>query len=159
MTPPSLAAAGADVAREMCRLARDDADRAAHHAVRRAVFVAEQGLFADTDVDDHDAEPETLHVVAFAGALPAGAVRLYPLAPGVWKGDRLAVLPEHRTGRLGATLVRFAVATAAAHGGSRMVALIQQPNELFFRRLGWSRSEEPRDYLGLSHVPMEIGLR
>ena len=143
---------------ESCRVAREGTDLAAHHAVRRAVFVDEQHLFDGSDRDDHDDDPATLHVVGLVAGLPAGSVRLYPLSAGLWKGDRLAVLGEHRAGRLGATLVRFAVATAAAHGGARMAATVQQPNEEFFRRLGWSRCAEPAPYLGVPHVAMDITL-
>ena len=64
-------------------------------------------------------------------------MRLYPLGDGLWKGDRLAVLPTARVHRLGAALVHFAVATAGSLGGSRMVAQVQVSNVRFFERLGW----------------------
>lgn len=149
-----LAGAG----RETCRLAADPLDLAAHHAVRRAVFVDEQRLFAGSDRDERDDDPSTLHVVGVVDGCPVGSVRLHPLEAGTWKGDRLAVLPGHRAGRLGAALVRFAVTTAAERGGDRMVALVQRPNEVFFHRLGWARLGEPVLYVGLPHVRMDIGL-
>jgi putative N-acetyltransferase, MSMEG_0567 N-terminal domain family len=141
---------------ESCRIAEAPQDLAAHHAVRHAVFVVEQGVFADTDVDAHDADPATLHVVGTVNGQVAGVVRLYVREGTEWRGDRLAVLPEHRAGRLGMHLVRFAVATAAARGGERMTAMIQPPNEVFFRRLGWHRTGPTVDYVGQPHVPMEI---
>lgn len=148
----------APLTREVCRLVTHAADLAAHHSVRRSVFVEEQHVFAGSDLDGRDDDPLTLHVVGLVDGRPAGSVRLYPLGDGDWKGDRLAVLPGGRAGRLGASLVRFAVATAAERGGTRMIALVQAPNEVFFRRLGWSRLEA-LDYVGLPHVRMEIGLR
>jgi putative N-acetyltransferase (TIGR04045 family) len=148
--------AEAGVRTESCRIATTPVELLAHQAVRHAVFVVEQGVFAHSDLDAHDADPATLHVVGTVNGLVAGTVRLYALAGGEWRGDRLAVLPDHRTGRLGGTLVRFAVATAAAHGGERMTAMIQQANEAFFRRLGWHRTGPAVDYVGLPHVPMEI---
>jgi putative N-acetyltransferase (TIGR04045 family) len=143
---------------EWCRVADDLVDRAVHHAIRRAVFVDEQRLFVASDQDDRDGDPLTVHVVGFVGERSAGSVRLYPLGDGLWKGDRLAVLAAHRAGHLGATLVRFAVATAGARGGDRMTATVQQPNEVFFRRLGWARCADPELYLGRPHVTMEIPL-
>lgn len=140
-----------------CRLAGDAGDRAAHHRVRHAVFVDEQGLFDGTDRDAHDDDPGTLHVLGLVDGEPAGTVRLYPLGDGLWKGDRLAVLTAHRTSGLGAPLVRFAVATAGAAGGQRMVALVQAVNERFFLRLGWTRIADV-DYVGHPHVRMEIAL-
>ena len=65
-------------------------------------------------------------------------MRFYPLdGDGLWKGDRLAVLPAERASQLGAMLVRFAVRTAGELGGRLMVAQIQVPNVRFFERLGW----------------------
>jgi len=146
------------VASATCRLVRGPAELDAHLAVRRAIFVELQGLFADDDRDARDDEPATLHAVAEAGGEIVGAVRLYPLGGGEWKGDRLAVLPSARVHRLGARLVQFAVRTAGARGGRRMVAQVQLPNVRFFERLGWARDGEPGLYHGVMHQPMTIPL-
>ena len=139
------------------RLARSEAEVAAHHAVRQAVFVTEQGIFADHDRDEWDAT--ALKVIATIGERVVGAVRLYPLdEAGLWKGDRLAVLADARTLGVGAPLVRFAVATAGEHGGTRMIALIQTPNVAFFRRLGWSRLGGATSYRGATHQEMTVPL-
>jgi putative N-acetyltransferase (TIGR04045 family) len=139
------------------RVAVTGEDVAAHHAVRHEVFVREQGIFA---VDDRDAWDEgAVKVVARAGGRVLGAVRLYPLdEAGLWKGDRLAVLPEGRRLRIGAPLVRFAVATAGERGGARMIALIQARNVPFFRHLGWSNLGDETDYRGATHQEMTIAL-
>lgn len=133
------------------------ADLAAHHRVRHEVFVVEQRMFPDSDRDDRDDDPRTLHVLGFVDGEPAGTVRLYPLDAGSWQGDRLAVLPRFRTAGLGGPLVRFAVATAGAGGGTRMVARVQAANERFFVRLGWT-SLGGEEYVGHPHVRMEIPL-
>jgi putative N-acetyltransferase (TIGR04045 family) len=144
--------AGVDV-----RVARTPEDLAAHHAVRRAVFVSEQGIFTDDDRDDRDTG--AIKVVAAIGGEVVGAVRLYPLdEAGLWKGDRLAVLRDARRARVGAPLVRFAVATAGAQGGVRMIALIQRRNVAFFGHLGWTPFGAESDFRGTSHQEMEIAL-
>jgi putative N-acetyltransferase (TIGR04045 family) len=144
----------------VCMEALGDELRAEHHRIRRAVFVDEQGIFAGSDVDEHDAEDDVVRVVALRGDRPVGAVRLYVVdrQAGLWKGDRLAVLPDCRTCGAGGPLVRFAVAYAGAHGGRRMIAQIQAPNVRFFERLGWSAYRPAEDYLGLPHLPMHIPL-
>jgi putative N-acetyltransferase (TIGR04045 family) len=140
-----------------CRLACGPDELAAHYAVRRRVFVEDQALFAGSDEDARDGMPGTLHVVGLSDDEVAGAVRLYPLDDaGLWKGDRLAVLPEARVRRLGALLVRFAVATAGERGGHTMVAQIQLPNVRFFEHLGWSTDGPPAPYHGVMHQPMAI---
>jgi putative N-acetyltransferase (TIGR04045 family) len=129
------------------------------------VFVREQRLFTapagghGDDRDGHDDDPATIHVIGMAGDDICGTVRLYPLAaPGLWKGDRLAVLPGSRRLGLGAPLVRFAVATAAQCGGTRMEAYIQPGNVPFFEWLGWQRTGGLVPYAGIPHQRMVIDL-
>ena len=145
-----------------CRLAQHRDALTAHYAIRRAVFVAEQGLFAGSDADARDAHPATLHVLGLVAGHPAGAVRLFPLDPadpaGDWQGDRLAVLPEFRSAGLGKPLVQFAVTTAGARGGASMIAHVQPRNHIFFRRMGWRDDGEPEIYVGHRHLPMRIAL-
>lgn len=130
-----------------------------HYAIRHQVFVEEQGVLVLTDLDRWDSHPEVQHVVAAYGQTLVGVVRLYPLDDeGRWKGDRLAVLPPQRATMVGAHLVRFAVAQAAAAGGREMEAYIQPANVRFFEWLGWSRNGEVRPYLGIDHQPMLISL-
>jgi putative N-acetyltransferase (TIGR04045 family) len=142
-----------------CRLVETADELAAHYAVRHRVFVQDQRLFAGSDRDGRDLQPQTLHAVGGDGGAIVGAVRLYPVdGEGRWQGDRLAVLPQSRVRHLGALLVRFAVATAGERGGHTMVAQIQLPNVRFFERLGWSADGPPGPYHGVMHQPMAIPL-
>jgi putative N-acetyltransferase (TIGR04045 family) len=147
----------APVASAVCRLAAGSAELDAHFAVRRAIFVVDQRLFED-DRDERDGLGSTLHAVAEVGGEILGAVRLYPLAGGLWKGDRLAVLPAARVHRLGGMLVDFAVRTAGARGGVRMVAQVQVANVRFFERLGWVVDGRAAPYRGVMHQPMATAL-
>lgn len=144
----------------ICLEVRSDEQLAMHHRIRRAVFVDEQAIFPDSDIDEHDGRDDVVRVLALKGGQPVGAVRLYRVdeLSGLWKGDRLAVLAACRTCGAGAPLVRFAVAHARAHGGQRMIAHIQVANVRFFERLGWSAYRDAEHYLGISHQPMEIAL-
>jgi putative N-acetyltransferase (TIGR04045 family) len=143
----------------LCRAVADEAELAAHLELRRRVFVAEQGLFSEDDLDERDADPRTVHVVGLVGDEVCGAVRLYPLDDRDWKGDRLAVARDRRTLHLGAALVRCAVRTAGELGGSRMLAHIQLPNVAFFELLGWTVSGLPAPFHGVEHQLMTIPLR
>lgn len=140
----------------------DPRELAAHHDIRNAVFVAEQGIFLASDRDARDSAPSTVHVLGLVDGLPAGTVRLFPLDPadpgGDWQGDRLAVVRDQRARSLGAPLVRFAVATAGRLGGRRMIAHVQPANREFFLRLGWRQAGEPELYVGIPHLPMDIEL-
>jgi putative N-acetyltransferase (TIGR04045 family) len=148
----------------LCRRVLGPNESAVHHRIRHDVFVLEQEVFAGSDVDAHDAADATIKVVAWTAAPitgwePGGAVRLYPVAPGVWQGDRLAVLPPFRAWNLGAPLVRFAVDTAASLGGTEMLAHVQTANVRFFERLGWQRRGAPVSYDGLAQQLMADEIR
>lgn len=147
----------------ICRSAESVAETVVHARIRHTVFVEEQGLFDGTDRDGFDTDPTVEHVLGFVDGVPAGTVRLYRLPsdePGerLWKGDRLAVLREHRHAGLGGPLVRHAVATAGSAGGDRMIAYVQVANVAFFRRLGWSLVGERFAYVGEPHQQMSIDL-
>ncbi len=148
----------------------DDArhpDVVAHRALRRAVFVDEQGLFADDpsgDLDEHDRDPRAVVLVARdAAGEVLGGVRLAPVDPdparpdlGWWTGSRLAVTPSarRRAGmRVGAALVRAACARAESAGVLRFEADVQAGNATLFTRLGWDRVRDSV-VAGRPHVRM-----
>ncbi|WP_370289698.1 MSMEG_0567/sll0787 family protein [Nocardioides sp.] len=133
------------------------ADLTAYRELRRAVFVAEQGLFARSDADEHDLDPRTRALLALSPEGEVlGGVRIHPMAApgepdlGWWRGSRLAVAPEARSFLgVGATLVRAACALAEASGALRFDATVQAQNERLFARLGW----QLREHLVLHATP------
>ena len=150
----------------VCRVVGRAVEAAEHHRIRREVFVVEQGIFPTSDLDAHDARTDVLHVVAWVDGVAAGTVRLFPRAAAAaaadtstreWQGDRLAVLPAYRSAGVGAPLVRFAMATAAARGGARMTAHVQLPHRSFFEHLGWTAGAA-EVYAGLPHLAMDVRL-
>jgi putative N-acetyltransferase (TIGR04045 family) len=123
--------------------ATDSAELAAYRRLRRDTFVHEQGLFTGHDLDDRDADPRTVVLVAkdHAGAV-VGGVRLGPVADGPdigwWAGGRLVVAPDARGPHgIGGALVRAACARAETEGALRFDATVQARNEVLFTRLGW----------------------
>ncbi len=112
----------------------------AHFAVRHAVFVEAQGLFTGTDRDARD--EDALHAIARVDDAIVGAVRLYPLGGGLWKGDRLAVLPEVRVHRLGGLLVQFAVRTAGSAAARAWSRRCRCPTSPSSSASGWARDGE-----------------
>ncbi len=144
-----------------CALVAGPDDAAVHHRIRHEVFVTEQAVFADDDLDDLDGHPGTLKALGFCDGVAAGTVRLFPTSVDgtEWQGDRLAVLAAYRQRHLGGPLVDFAVRTAAQRGGHRMTAHIQLPNVRFFESLGWAPAGAVETYVGLPHQPMTIDVR
>jgi putative N-acetyltransferase (TIGR04045 family) len=137
---------------------------AAYRALRAQVFVGEQGLFTGSDLDDRDADPRTVVLVARdPGGAVIGGVRLGPAGDepdiGWWYGGRLVVHPAARrvTGGtaegIGAALVRAACAYSEQAGALRFEATVQESSETFFRRLGWQRVR-PVTVAGAPHILM-----
>lgn len=124
--------------------------------VRREVFCREQGLFSESDRDRWD--ERAIHLVAetAAGEI-AGTVRLYEKTPGIWYGGRLAVREGSRGGT-GFRLVRRAVTEAALQGAREFLAEVQERNEKFFHRLGWTTVGPGREVAGVAHVLMRAPL-
>ena len=147
-------------ARIVCRPVHDAEDLDTYRKIRHRVFVDEQAIFIDTDIDERDEDPAVIRLLGYCDGVAAGCVRLYVVdeAAGLWQGDRLAVLAPYRTRGVGAPLVRCAVATAGVLGGRRMTAHIQLANVAFFRRLGWAAAGERETYVGRLHQPMSIPL-
>jgi putative N-acetyltransferase (TIGR04045 family) len=142
------------VAQAQTRAELDD-----YRALRRDVFVAEQGLFARDDADRVDDDPRAIVLVARTpDGTMLGGVRIAPAVEGHdigwWSGSRLAVSAGARThAGIGAALVRAACARAEAEGALRFDATIQAQNERLFSRLGWTRLTEV-DVHGRPHVHM-----
>jgi len=143
------------------RLARTPWERAGHHALRRAVFCEEQHVFEHDDrdaIDDHALPIIAAYCTAGMPERVVGAVRIHQPEPGIWRGSRLAVHPEHRKlSRIGAELIRMAVCTAHGLGARQFFAQVQEQNVLFFRRLHW-RSIGETTLHGLPHHEMEANL-
>ncbi|GAA3493150.1 GNAT family N-acetyltransferase [Streptomyces prasinosporus] len=127
------------------RVAEEDADREACFAVRKEVFVAEQGVPEDIEYDAYDAV--AVHVLAVReDGVPLGTGRLLHGEAAAAKngGDprvgslgRLAVTREARGLGVGAALVR-AVEEAARARGLTAVDLHAQTHALgFYERLGY----------------------
>jgi len=121
-------------------------ERREAHALRRAVFCVEQGVFVGSDVDAIDAKAQLLvacSCVAGDCDQVVGTVRIHEAEPGVWWGSRLAVHPSFREhGLLGSTLIKLAVGMAHAQGAHQFWAHVQGQNVPLFERLNWRLESE-----------------
>ena len=148
------------------RVAEDLADREACFAVRKEVFVGEQGVPEDLEYDEHDACAVHLLAVREDGvALGTGRLLFGEAAAARTGGDpsvgslgRLAVTREARGLGVGVALVR-AVEEAARARGLTAVDLHAQTRALgFYERLGYT-AYGPEDLeAGIPHRSMRRSL-
>jgi predicted GNAT family N-acyltransferase len=108
---------------------------AAAMAIRRRVFVEEQGIPADLDEDGLDSS--AVHVLVCDGKQPVATGRLVIDTRNEGVLARIAVLPSHRGGGLGRRVVRELESLARRRG---LTALSLQPHrylERFYADLGY----------------------
>ncbi|MBO4253631.1 GNAT family N-acetyltransferase [Streptomyces griseorubiginosus] len=144
------------------RIAEDPADLEACFAVRKEVFVGEQGVPEDIEYDAYD--PVAVHVLAVRDdGVPLGTGRLLHGEAAAAKVDgdlsvgslgRLAVTREARGLGVGVALVR-AIEDAARARGLTAVDLHAQTHALgFYERLGYEAYGPEYPEAGIPHRAM-----
>lgn len=131
-------------------------DIAACRALRRRVFIDEQGV---SEADELDGRDDTaLHFLARAKGRAVGTARLL-LAGRSAKIGRVCVLPEWRGQGIGAALIRAAVAHCAQMGEIDEVRLGAQMHALgFYARLGFVADGAAFMDAGIAHRMMVLRL-
>ncbi len=130
--------------------------------IRRAVFIDEQGVSEEEEIDEYDGDPvETtgvVHVVAYRRGVAAATGRLMvhaPLDRHVHIG-RVAVLREYRGQGLGRA-VMLALHNEAQRRGYAGVALGAQLHAIrFYEQLGYIVSGEVYLDAGIEHRWMDM---
>ena len=131
-------------------------DIAACLTLRRVVFIDEQGVPSDLEVDGLD--DQAIHILATDNGVPVGCARL--LVHGdVCKIGRVCVLPAQRGTGLGMNIMQAAVAQCRLMPGIKQVKLGAQVHAIgFYERLGFAAYGAVFDDAGLPHRDMVLTL-
>lgn len=135
------------------RRAGGEADVAQAIALRTAVFVDEQGVAPEEELDGRDDEARHLVAVTPAGAV-VGTCRLLVDGEKVKLG-RMAVAREHRGTGIAGLLLDAADAEARALGGRRIVLGAQLPAIGIYERAGYAARGDVFLDAGIEHRWME----
>lgn len=104
-------------------------------SVRRKVFVEEQGVPLNLELDELDKTAD--HFVVYSGDTPIGAGRIRELDVGIGKVERVCVLSEYRGRHLG-NLVMHALEEHAITAGFEKIVLNAQTYAVpFYEKLGY----------------------
>src|ERR1700747_933308 len=103
-------------------------------ALRQEVFVVEQGVPAELEIDELD--PVARHLVAIRDGAVVGTLRILQ-DHGVAKIGRVAARAAQRRARLGSRLMEHAAALVLAEGHSEIVLHAQVSVAHFYRKLGY----------------------
>ncbi len=135
------------------RLAYWDDDRDMIAPVRTQVFVVEQGVPPEIEMDDMDAR--CVHAIAQdAQRRVIGTGRLLPAQAGTARIGRMAVYEEWRGRRVGAALLHLLMDAARRRGDREIELHAQSRAERFYLREGFTRQGEEYLEAGIAHVNM-----
>ncbi|WP_145261382.1 GNAT family N-acetyltransferase [Planctomycetes bacterium Pan216] len=131
-------------------------------AIRREVFIAEQAVPEEIEIDEHDAAPLTSsrvrHALASILGNPAGTARM--LLPSdqdqLVRVGRVAVRQPHRGQGLGTALMRFAQDEARGLGYSGVTVAAQVIVRDFYERLGYVPRGEVFVEADIDHLWMDL---
>ncbi|GAB1478004.1 GNAT family N-acetyltransferase [Paracoccaceae bacterium] len=138
----------------MIRIAVTD-DIATCRALRRVVFIEEQGVSEADELDDLDGV--AVHLLATVDGRPMGSARIIP-CEGYGKIGRVCVLAEARGTGLGAALMREAV-QECRRLGLKTARLGAQTHALgFYEALGFQAIGPVFDDAGIPHREMILSL-
>lgn len=131
-------------------------DIAACQALRRVVFILEQGVPETDEVDDRDDTAQ--HLLARLDGAPIGTARLL-IEGAVGKIGRVCVLKEARGQGVGVALIRAAVALFGGVPGVKKVKLGAQTHAVgFYEALGFQAVGEVYQDAGIPHRDMILSL-
>lgn len=131
-------------------------DIATCRALRRTVFIEEQGVSEADEVDDQD--DTAIHLLATRNGTALGSARLLIKGDTV-KVGRVCVLADARGTGLGAALMQAAISESRTLPGIRKVKLGAQTHALgFYERLGFTAFGNEYMDAGIPHRDMVMDL-
>lgn len=131
-------------------------DIAACRALRRTVFIEEQGVAEADEIDDQDAA--AIHLLATVDDTSVGTARLL-IKGEIGKIGRVCVLKSHRGTGIGAAIMRHAITVLRAQPGVTTARLGSQTHAIaFYQGLGFAAHGPIYDDAGIPHRDMDRAL-
>lgn len=135
------------------KLVTNDGELKAAFAVRTQVFVDEQGISADLELDEHDSE--ALHMVVKDGDKVIGTARVLFLANNQAKLERMAILKPFRCKGIGRRIISFLSEELRNRQVEQVVLHAQYPVVAFYESCGFEKSGSPFWEAGIKHIKMQ----
>ena len=132
------------------------ADMRRAYAIRRRVFIEEQNVPEEIELDTDD--EHAFHALAILDGVAIGCGRMLEHGDSEVKIGRMAVLREFRGTGVGAHILRFLVDRARARGLRRAILHAQLAAEGFYLKEGFNPVGGVFDEAGIAHRKMERDL-
>jgi predicted GNAT family N-acyltransferase len=124
-------------------------------AVRRAVFIEEQDVDEEIEMDGRDGHATHFVIVDTTSETAVGTARLRTTDDDTAKPERVAVRQAYRGDGLGQRLMGLIESEARTQGCQRSVLHAQTQVVGFYRALGYEVTSEEFEEAGITHVEME----
>lgn len=125
-------------------------------AIRYKVFVDEQKVPVDLEIDDY--EDSSLHLVLYEKSKPVATARIYEQSNDTYKVQRVAVLKEYRTRGIGTILMREIEKKVKMHKADKLTLGSQNTAIPFYEKLGYKISSTEFMDAGIPHHSMTKSL-
>lgn len=131
------------------RRVEDEEQRRTAYGIRVEVFVDEQAVPPELELDEHD--PTAEHVLAYDGDAPVGTGRLVLEPGGVAHLGRVAVRRPARGRGVGVALITALEQLGRERGATTSLLGAQVQALAFYERLGYAAEGEEFDDAGIAH--------
>ena len=129
----------------------------AAYAVRQEVFIREQGVPEDMELDEYD--PGAVHVLAYLNAQCIATARLVRLDAKSAQIGRMAVLVELRGQGIGTAMLKKLLELAMSEGISSLILHSQVSAVSFYEKLGFKTDGPTYQEAGIPHRNMILLLQ
>lgn len=138
------------------QIAEIDKQREQAYHVRMVVFVEEQKVPVDEELDAYD--EEAIHFIGYQHKLPIAAGRLR-FTDDYGKLERICILKPKRGNSYGKQLIQEMEETILSHGYAKAKLGAQIQAQGFYQRLGYETISDEFLDAGIPHVMMEKELK
>ncbi len=135
------------------KLVSSDRELKSAFEIRRQVFVEEQGISKELELDELDRE--VLHMVVKDKERIIGTARIRFLATGQAKLERMAVLKHFRRRGIGRGIVSFLIEELRNRQIGQVLLHAQYSAVAFYRSCGFEESGSPFWEAGIRHIKMK----
>ena len=127
-------------------------DRKQCYALRHVVYVEEQGVPVELEIDDHD-ETDAIHMIGVEDGTVVATARLY-LVDGVGKIGRVAVSETYRGRGYGKHIIQALMDYARDENILRLELDAQIHATGLYEKLGFKKTGDIFDDAGIDHIKM-----
>jgi predicted GNAT family N-acyltransferase len=136
-------------------ITNEQQEREKAYIIRRKVFVEEQHVPDEMEIDEVDERADTQYILIMnEEEKPVGTARFRPYGEGVLKVERVAVLKEQRGTGTGRMIMETIETTAKKAGYQGLKLAAQLHARKFYEGLGYQSQGETYLEAGIEHIDM-----